>query len=636
MIDVALRNIEKYYGANRVLEDITFEIGTGERVGVVGQNGCGKTTVFKIIAGIEKQDGGFLSTRKNASLGYLDQIPVYSEHTTVLDVLNGAFEELLLLKEQMHGLELDMAHASPSALEAIMKRYGEIQLRFEHQGGYAMEEKLSKVSSGLKLSEDFLHRNFASLSGGEKTTAILGKILLQSPDILLLDEPSNHLDLESIEWLEEYLKEYKGTVFIISHDRYFLDRVVQRIIEIEDGKASLYEGNYSYYADERERRLLLQFEAYTDQQKKIKAMENAIKDLRDWGNRGDNEKFFRRAASMQKRLDKIERLDRPQTDRAKIQLQLGGEQRSGKDVFIVKNLRKTFGDQMLLDQLHFQMRYGERVGLLGKNGSGKSTLLKILLEQLPFDSGEIKRGANLRTGYLEQEVLFPREDATILETFRYQVPVPEGRARSILAKFLFYGNDVFKKVGTLSGGEKSRLKLCLLMQEDLNLLVLDEPTNHLDIDSREALEEALTDFVGSILFISHDRYFINRMTNRIVELEAGRLVEYLGNYEDFKEKKLEKKLLSEKPLPPKEKKMTKPEAPAISKTPSKPQESLRKIEEKITLLEDQIRKKDLEMAEASSDYERLQKNFEEKSQLQSELDLLLETWLDLTSHESEM
>ncbi|MTI56945.1 ribosomal protection-like ABC-F family protein [Geosporobacter ferrireducens] len=635
MIDVALKNIEKYYGANKVLGDITFEIGNGERIGVVGQNGSGKTTVFKIIAGIEKQDGGFLSIRKNTTLGYLDQIPAFPEATKVLDVLNSAFEELLILKDHMHQLEQEMAHALPMQLDEIMKRYGEVQLRYEHQGGYNMEEKLSKVCSGLKFSEAFLDRSFSSLSGGEKTSAILGKILLQGPDVLLLDEPSNHLDLESIEWLEDYLKEYKGTVLIISHDRYFLDRVVHRVIEIEDGKAAVYEGNYSYYVEEKEKRLLLQFEAYTDQQKKIKAIENAIKDLRDWGNRGGNEKFFRRAASMQKRLDKIEKLDRPQLDRAKIQLQLGGEQRSGKDIFVVKNLRKTFDDQVLLDQLNFQMRYGERIGLLGKNGSGKSTLFKILLEQLPYDGGEIKVGANLRIGYLEQEIAFPREDATILEVFRHQVPVPEGMARSILAKFLFYGNDVFKKAGTLSGGEKSRLKLCLLMQEDLNLLVLDEPTNHLDIDSREALEEALTDFVGSILFISHDRYFINRMTNRIVELENGRLIEYIGNYEDYKEKKLKMKLLLEKQLPSKVKKSNRPTAVSPQKH-SKSLEPLKKIEEKIALIEDQLRKKDQEMADANSDYKRLQKVCEEKSQLQSELDLLMEAWLEGLSKESDL
>ena len=636
MIDVALKNIEKYYGANKVLDDVTFEINTGERIGVIGQNGCGKTTVFKIIAGLEKQDGGILSIRKNTTLGYLDQIPAFPADFKVLDVLNSAFEELLTIKEQMHQLEQKMTYASPLQLDDVMKRYGEMQLCFEHQGGYAMDEKLSKVCSGLKLKEAFLDRKFSSLSGGEKTSAILGKILLQGPDILLLDEPSNHLDLESIEWLEDYLKEYKGTVLIISHDRYFLDRVVERIIEIEDGKAAIYEGNYSYYIEEKEKRLLLQFEAYADQQKKIKAMEKSINDLRDWGNRAGNEKFFRRAASMQKRLDKINKVERPQLERSKIQLQFGGEQRSGKDIFLVKNLRKIFGDQVLLDQLHFHMRYGERVGLLGKNGSGKSTLLKILLEQLPYDSGEVKIGANLRIGYLAQEILFPRADVNVLEVFRHHQPVPEGTARSILAKFLFYGNDVFKKVGTLSGGEKSRLKLCLLMQEDLNLLILDEPTNHLDIDSREMLEEALSDFVGTILFISHDRYFINRMTNRIVELEGGSLTEYIGSYEDFKEKKLEKKILLEKRALTKDKKTTKPAAPVISKTLNKSQESPEKIEEKIILLEDQLQRKDIEMAEAISDYERLQKIYVEKSQLQSELDLLLETWMELTTQESEV
>lgn len=636
MIDVALKNIEKYYGANKVLEDITFEIGNGERIGLVGQNGCGKTTVFKIIAGLEKQDGGTLSIRKNASLGYLDQIPAYSENTKVLDVLNSAFEELLKLKDRIHQLETDMAYARSSQLEQIVKRYGEIQLSFEHQGGYDMEERLNKVCSGLKFTEAFLTRDFSTLSGGEKTAAILGKILLQEPDILLLDEPSNHLDLESIEWLEGYLKEYKGTVFIISHDRYFLDRIVNRIIEIEDGKAAVYEGNYSHYVEEKERRLLLQFEAYADQQKEVKAMEKAIKDLRDWGNRGGNEKFFRRAASMQKRLDKIEKIERPQLNRAKIQLQFDGEQRSGKNIFIVKNLRKVFNNQILFDQLNFQMRYGERVGLLGKNGSGKSTLLKILLEQLPYESGEIKIGANLRIGYLAQEIVFSREDDTILEVFRYDQPVSEGKARSILAKFLFYGNDVFKKVETLSGGEKSRLKLCLLMQEDLNLLILDEPTNHLDIDSREMLEEALSDFIGTILFISHDRYFINRIADRIVELENGRLTEYIGNYENFKEKKLERKLLLEKSMSPKEKKAPPSATPKSLSPLSQFQKSPAKIEEQISELEAQLQKKDLEMSEAGNDYEQLQRIYEEKIRLQSELDLLLETWLTLSSQDSEM
>ena len=630
MIELALNEVQKYFGAVKVLENITFEVHTNDKVGIIGRNGTGKTTIMKIIAGIERPDKGTVAIRKGRVVGYLDQIPDFPAQYSVLDVLNIAFEKQHKIKEDMTRLEYDMSSRKGSELDIAVKRYGELQYFFEHCGGYEIDEKMSKICIGLKINGEFERRIFSTLSGGEKTTVMLGKILLQDPDILLLDEPSNHLDTESLEWLEEFLSEYKGTVLIVSHDRYFLDKVVTKIVEVEDMETDTYSGNYSAYVKEKETRLMLQFDAYEDQQKKIKAMEKAIKDLRDWGLRADNAKFFKRAESMQKRLDKIQKIDKPILERPGMKLDFEGSDRSGKDVIRVESLTKAFDNKIILDKVNLCVRYGEKVALIGTNGSGKSTLIKILLKEYAAGSGTAELGSGVMLGYLPQNVIFEKEEQTVLECFRENVIITEGKAREYLAKFMFYGDNVFKKVKNLSGGEKSRLKLCQLMFEDINLLILDEPTNHLDIDSRENLEKALKEFDGTVLFISHDRFFINMLCDYIVEVRDKALMSYPGNYEYYKEKRNERKLLNscakDNPKPVNIKKTCIHTKPTVDKKRDGMQVN---FEEKIQDIEALIKKVDIDMTECVSDFERLNELYMERNKLQQELDELLVKWLNI-------
>lgn len=638
MIQLALREVGKFFGGNRIFNDITFEVQIGERVGLIGRNGCGKTTVFKIIAGIENQDKGSISIRKNSTIGYLHQIPDYPEQFKVIDVLKIAFQLQYKISNELKILEINMSNLKENELTHALRKYGELNDLYVAKGGYEIEEKMSKVCTGLKFNENYINRKFTSLSGGEKTIVLLGKILLENPDILLLDEPSNHLDLISIEWLENYLKSYKGTVIVISHDRYFLDRVVTKIVEIEDEETSLYDGNYSYYIKEKQRRVFGQFEAYKDQQKKIKAMEKAIKQLREWAAQGDNEKFFKRAESMQKRLDKVEKVDKPLLNQPKIQLDFLETDRSGKDVISIKGLCKSFDQKEILENLNLEIRYGECTALIGDNGSGKSTIIKTLLGEVCADDGELKLGSNTKIGYLPQNIIFNNEELTVLETFREDIYILEGPARGILSKFLFYGESVFKRVKNLSGGEKSRLKLCILIQNDINLLILDEPTNHLDIDSRENLEESLMEFSGTILFISHDRFFINKLAIRICEIEDKKIVNYKGNYEYYKEKKNEfMKNKFEILNKEKEKKLKNKEKEKKQKNKDNTQKQVNinklkqseRLENIIQNLETKLKDIDIEMNNKGSEYEILLDLNKEKQKIQEELDLIIEEWMNI-------
>ena len=629
MIQLALKEVEKYFGGNRIFNNITFEVQGSERVGLIGKNGTGKTTVFKIIAGIENADKGSISIRKNSTIGYLHQIPDFPVHFKVIDVLKTAFEIQYQINSELKILEGQMASLKEKELEYALRKYGELNELYEAKGGYEIEEKMSKVCTGLKFNDEFLNRDFINLSGGEKTIIMLGKILLENPDMLLLDEPSNHLDVTSIEWLEGYLKAYKGTVIVISHDRYFLDRVVTKIVEIEDGETSFYDGNYSYYVKEKQRRVFEQFEAFKDQQKKIKAMEKAIKQLREWAIQGDNEKFFKRAESMQKRLDKVERVDKPLINQPKIQLDFADTDRSGKDVVSIKGLCKCFNQKKILEDLNLDIRYGERTALIGDNGSGKSTIIKTLLGEIHADDGEVKLGSNMKIGYLPQNIIFNNEELTVIEAFREDMFILEGPARGILAKFLFYGESVFKKVKNLSGGEKSRLKLCKLIQNDINLLILDEPTNHLDIDSRENLEEALMEFNGTILFISHDRFFINKLAERICEIEDKKIINYYGDYEYYREKKNEfKRNKIESPSKEKINKQQYSEKPQKQVNTNK----LRKaenLENTIQELEAKLKNLDIEMHDNGTEYEKLLELGKEKERLQEQLDITIEKWMEV-------
>ncbi len=636
MIEVSLSGVEKYYGTNQVLKDITFQVLQGDRVGIVGRNGTGKTTLFRIISGVEKCDRGVLSIRKGSQIGWLEQIPNYPQEFKVMDVLNMAFHKELSIQSAIRELEEKMCFAKGQELDVIMKNYGEFQDSFESQGGYNIEEKLSKICDGLGVDEKLKNMSFKDLSGGEKTTVLLGKILLEEPDILLLDEPTNHLDMDSIEWLESFLLEYKGTVIIISHDRYFLDKVTSKVIEIEGGKANTYLGNYSAYVAEKEKTYLEELKRYENQQKKIKSMEESIKRLKDWANRGDNEKIFKRAFNMEKRLEKMDKVDRPILDNDKMKLDISIQERSGQDVILVEGLHKEIGEKVLFNDLSFSLKCGEKVALVGKNGSGKSTFIKTVLGENSLDKGKIKIGTNVKISYLQQDICFNNEENTVLETFREEYVCAEGEARNILAKFLFYGEDVFKRVKNLSGGERSRLRLCQLMYKDMNTLILDEPTNHLDIMGREMLEETLLQFRGTMIFISHDRYFINRLANRVEELSNKKLVSYLGNYDYYLEKKLSKKKNEESRQENKKtyKKSDKESTNNLKRDSKNMVEKLntkklKEIEEEINRYEVLIADKEAEINLNATDFNKLKDLYNEKNNLENHLNQLLDEWIIL-------
>lgn len=529
MIELSLRNVEKYYGATRVLEDISFNVKTGQKIGIVGLNGSGKTTIFKVLCGIEKYENGKIDIRKNATIGYLEQMPETLEKYKVIDILYSAFEELLDVRDKMVLLEDKMLNLQGKGLENTITKYGELQEKFEHMGGYDIEKNIKYVCMGLKIDEDMRERTFNTLSGGERTTILLGKILLQKSDILLLDEPSNHLDIESIEWLEGYLKEYEGAVLIISHDRYFMDRVVKKIIEIENGKSTVYHGNYSYYIKDKKNRYIRQLHLFNLQQKKILTIKNSIDRLRRWEMKGGSGKFYIKAASMQRRLDKIVKIEKPALETKKINIDFTLRDKEVNEVLDVKGLSKSFDNKMLFENLDLKVEYGDKLAIVGRNGTGKSTLAKIILKECEADKGTIKYGEEAKIGYLAQNVTFKSNDQTVLEAFRDNLTISQQQARSALAKFLFTKDEVFKKIGTLSGGERSRLRLCKLMQQDINLLILDEPTNHFDINSREMIEKSLMDFEGTIICISHDRYFINKIAQKVVELTKDGVSQYKIN-----------------------------------------------------------------------------------------------------------
>ncbi|MEI2314305.1 ribosomal protection-like ABC-F family protein [Bacillus paramobilis] len=527
----SVNNVTKSFGGNIIFENISLEIKNGERVGLVGRNGSGKTTIFQLLTGMESLDAGAIHMKKGTCIGHVAQIPKFDEDMTVYDVLSSAFKAEKELEREMRTLEKNMAEErEPSALQKLMERYGVIQEKFAFLGGYEIEANLMKVANGLQVTELF-PRSFLELSGGEQTKISLAYMLLQKPDLLLLDEPTNHLDLFAVEWLEQFLKEYNGTVMVISHDRYFLDEVVTKIFDLEDGEIHVYHTNYSQFVEEKEERLLQEFQAYQEQQKKIKKMKEAIKRLREWANQANppNEGLHKRARSMERALERIEKLKKPILERKQMGLQFEGQERSGKDVVVMKEVSKGFAGHPLFNEANLHVRFQERAAIVGRNGTGKTTLLKLLLEEIEPDAGEIRIGSSVKIGYLSQHA-YGNVKSNVLEAFREYVAVTEGEARHILAKFLFYGPAVFKKVTQLSGGEKMRLRLAQLMYQDINFLILDEPTNHLDIESREVLEEALERYNGTILAVSHDRYFLNKLFEKTYWIDERKLFEFAGNY----------------------------------------------------------------------------------------------------------
>lgn len=541
MTELSLNNIEKTFGFKKILNGFNLELKTGERVALIGPNGSGKTTIFNMITGKEAPTAGQISIRKGATVGFLSQMPPkYDDEATVREIIVQGKAKLLEVEAKLRKIEEKLGKCNPDQMNDLLKSYGQLQEAFEDMGGYQLESDISKVCGGFKISDEIMDRKFSTLSGGEKTIVSFAKLILSEPTILLLDEPTNHLDISTLEWLEEYLKNYKGSILISSHDRYFLDQVTNKTILIDRGKSEVFFGNYSYYLEENERRIMAEFEDFKDQQKQIAAMKASIKKLQEFGRLAfpGGEAFFKRAASIQKRLDKLELLDKPE-EKKDIPLDFQISKRSGKDVLIIEDLSAMIGDKVLFDRANMHITFGDKDCLMGKNGSGKSTLIKMILEQSNAEllGGKIKLGSNVIIGYLPQEIRFENEDATILETARQFYDGTETHLRASLAKFLFYEDNVFKKVKTLSGGEKVRLKLFELIQKNANFLILDEPTNHIDIDTKEMLEEALKEYNGTLLFISHDRYFINKLAKNTMEINDEHIDNYIGNYDYLKEQK---------------------------------------------------------------------------------------------------
>ena len=509
MIDISLNNIEKFYGANKVLENISFEVHSEDRLGIVGKNGCGKSTIFKLITGIEGYDKGTLSKRKNIKIGHLLQSNEDYYEYSVKNILYGTFEEINKIKEKMDLLMLDF--------ENNIDEYNKLHDKYEQKDGYKIEEKIKRVVEGLKIDKVLLEKQFSSLSGAEKSRIILGKVLLENPDVLLLDEPTNHLDIDTIEWLEEFIKNYKGSVVIISHDRYFMDKIVTKIIEISDGESELYLTNFSNYLIEKRERFERQSEEYLNQKKQIKKMEDAIRRFRHWGANGDNEAMFKKAKNMEKRIEKLDKIDNPKKSK-KIKFDFKDDNFGSKRILKVESLSKKFDEKLLFENITFEIIRGEKVALLGKNGSGKTTLIKMIME----GNESIKLAENIKIAYLDQNTEFENTNITIFEYLERETEIKYDDIRQTLSKFHFYGEDVNKKIDSLSGGEKSRLKLLVMITNGFNFLILDEPTNHLDIEFKEVFEEVLNEYEGTLLFISHDRYFINSVAQRILEIDIFR------------------------------------------------------------------------------------------------------------------
>ncbi len=633
MIDISVSGLVKEFEVGtKILDGLTFQIDQGERVGLLGKNGAGKTTLFKILTGELDYDAGEVSIAPGKTLGLISQIPVYPPEYTVEDVLNTAFARLFRMEEEMVDLSFRMAGDSSGEL---MRRYDKLAAAFEAGGGYDTATELNKVCNGLEIGAGMRSQLFSSLSGGEKTRVNLGRLILEDTDILLLDEPTNHLDLRATEWLEEYLGRFKGTVLAISHDRWFLDRVVRRVIEIQDGRAEFYPGNYSFYAVEKERRYEEKRRQYEKEQAKIQQLEKAAEQLRIWAYSG-NDKIFKRAQSMEKRIERLRKTDKPKKER-KLDLRFGERDFHGDEVLLIKDLEKGFDGRPLFHGVDLLVEGGERIALLGDNGTGKSTFLKLIMGEEEPDGGKIRRGPTVKIGYLPQIIHFDHPERNLVDTMLYDQNCTTQEARDRLAAFNFRGEDVFKPVSALSGGEQSRLRLCMLMDAKINLLILDEPTNHLDIASREWIEEAVTDYDGTLLFVSHDRYFINQFAGRIWMIENGQITDFRGTFEEFRAFQERQRQLSQaaKAAEPSAKAPKKEPAAAGGQKRSGGTKMLEKqvnaAEREVAKAEERLEALDAEMAAAATDYVRLQALGEEKAALEEELSGLYARWEELSA-----
>ena len=620
MIDLSVRDLVKSYDAEQnILDGLSFDVQAGERVGIMGRNGAGKTTLFQILTGEIGYDTGEVAFAPGKKVGLISQIPNYPVEFTVEKVLRTAFNELSGIKAKLETLEQTMAE-NPSA--EVMSQYDTLMNRYTVGGGYDMDVDLEKICNGLNVPKTMRNQLFCELSGGEKTRVNLARLLLEKTDILLLDEPTNHLDMKSVEWLEEYILKFRGTVLTISHDRYFLDRIVQRIVELHDGKAEFYSGNYSFYVEEKQARFELQMKQYEQEQAKIKQLSYTVERMKGWGI--NNRTLYRRAMSIQHRIDRMDHVERPTQEK---QLRMRFEEKNfhGDEVFTIKNLSKSFGDRVLFSDVELEVKGGERIALLGDNGTGKSTFLKILLQEETGTTGRIRFGPTVKSAYLPQIIHFDHPERTLYDTMLYEKNCTPQTARDRLGAFLFQGEDVFKQVKSLSGGEQSRLRLCMLMDEKINLLILDEPTNHLDIASREWIEAAVEEYEGTLLFVSHDRYFVDRFATRVWELEDGVIRDFkcpYAKYRSIKEHEAAQHV----------------QTPAIKKEKKeKPRNNDKQLEKKLRAVEREVEKQEALVASfdplieaAAADYQELSRLLAEKTEAEAVLENLMEQWETLS------
>ena len=620
MADITVQNLTKYYGDRLILSDLTFDIQPGEKVAILGPNGAGKTTLLHILAGRLDYDGGHVSIGAGRTVGMIDQMPDYPDGVTVEDVLRSAFRDADAVKREMEALEAGMA-ANPED-ESLLRRYGALQQKLDALGGYNRDFEVDKVCNGLDIPPARRAQPVNQLSGGEKTRANLARIILEQTDVLLLDEPTNHLDMDAVRWLGDYLEGYAGTVVTVSHDRYFLDQCCERILEVHDNTVEFYAGSYSYYAVERERRYEQQLREHENQMAEKKRLEGVARIMHEHG----TEHLAKRAASIEKRIARMKVTDRPRRDK-RMSVSFGDPNYETEDVLKVRGITKSYGERIILQNVTFNVRNGERVAILGDNGAGKTTLLKILLGEETADEGTVKKGVGLRPAYLPQTVHFANENRNLIDTLIYDKNVTMQTARNRLGAFKFSGEDQMKTVSTLSGGEKSRLRLCELMYDPLNMLILDEPTNHLDLMSREWIEEAVEAFTGTLLFVSHDRYFVERFATRVIYLENGEYIDYTGSYEQFLAYR--ERLRAEKGPAPSP--AAKKQAPKAEKPRQKG--GTKNLSKRVTVLEREISRLEAELADLDSrinhnaaDPEKLMGLLAEKEEADAELLGKMEEW----------
>ncbi|SHH47948.1 ATPase components of ABC transporters with duplicated ATPase domains [Sporobacter termitidis DSM 10068] len=619
MVDISIQNVTKAFEEGKdILDGLTFDINEGEHVGLLGKNGAGKTTLFRIIAGEYETDEGEVVIPKNKKLGLISQIPKYPAGYTVEDVLICAQQRLLDIRARMEALERRMGESDAPEL---LREYDALAFDYERSGGYDLEFERNRVANGLEIPRSQRDQLFSTLSGGEKTRVNLARLILEDTDILLLDEPTNHLDIGATEWLEAYLGKYKGTVLIISHDRYFLDSAVTRTIEISNGKAEFFGGNYSFYVEEKERRYQEQLKKYEWEQAEAKRLQESADRLYQWGT--GNKNLMKKSFAIQSRIERIVQTERPAKEKH-LSARFGERGFHGDEVLVMKGVSKTFEGKKLFSDVELTITGGERIALIGDNGTGKSTLIKIILDELRPDAGIVKKGPSVKTAYLPQLIHFTHPYRTLVDTLVYEDGCTPQTARNRLGGFKFYGEDVFKQVSDLSGGEQSRLRLCALMKDDVNFLILDEPTNHLDIVSREWIEEAVEDFGETLLFVSHDRYFINRFATRVWELEGGRINDFRGTYEKYRATKA---MQTKQESAPKEARTVRKEKP---KRAGSTEKQIARLEREIAALEESLKKLAEQKNEFCADYEKLMELDGEEAALQSQLDDKYDAWAALS------